>query len=327
MTNNGARALEHGLGPLPDVILPATTFPLAYWKSATFAAVVSLCYAPDLNDGINYPQSWHTRYERVDGEWCSFGGADGTGGPNGWRGAVGPPGSIPAPEGKCIWLGMHSTTSQTEGHPAHIVAGWHTSEVAHVSLAQKSGTEQCEAKGHYGAWIIGTERDEPWTVEAYDSSGQLLGSIDGPRPQETPLEVIPVSQVDQIHSSGGQMRVLAVDRYENKVAVNWEFTFHPDSALTLPADNEAEVQDKVRAKSFESLAARDESGEEWRRRMFVLGLTIADDLGTEYEQVGGGGSSSGVTAKWTSTFRPALPQAASLLSIHHGEMVVHVPLQ
>lgn len=58
----------------------------------------------------------------------------------------------------------------------------------------------------------------------------------------------------------------------------------------------------------------------------MLRLTVTDDLGTDYEHVGGGGGVSAFVADWRSTFTPAIPEAASSLSIRHGEMVLQVPL-
>ena len=122
------------------------------------------------------------------------------------------------------------------------------------------------------------------------------------------------------------MHVLAIERFEKKVGVNWEFTFPTETASLLSAGDEAEVQDIVRSTSFKSPSARYKQQEEWRRLGFMLRLTITDDLGTEYENVSGGGSSSSPMPKWTSTFVPAIPRAAALLLVHHGDTVFEVPL-
>lgn len=178
MLANGALALENGLSPLPQSITTATTFPLVYWKTAAFAEVVSLGYAPD-TDGIDRPQAWHSSYERADGAWHARRNSGG----GGWGGALGPPGSMYEPYGRSIWWGGHSqNTDATDGRPAYVVTGWHTPEVAQISLVQESGSVIGEANGHYGAWVIGTERHDPWTIEAHDGSGQLIGSIDGRLP-------------------------------------------------------------------------------------------------------------------------------------------------
>jgi hypothetical protein len=207
-----------------------------------------------------------------------------------------------------------------------MVMCWHTPEVAYISLVQESGTERGEADGHYGAWIIGSERDGPWTVEAYDGSGHLVGSVDGPRPREGPLEVIGVARAVQIHVSGGWMRILTVERYEEWATVTWQFTFPAATTSLLSADDEAEAQEKARDTSIDNRGAQDERLERRRRLRFVTRLALTDDLGTEYEPRGGGGSTSGAVADWRSTFLPPIPQTASLLSVHHGDMVMHVPL-
>jgi hypothetical protein len=322
MHENDIRALGYGLSPVPHEITPATTFPLAYWKTAKFAEVVSLGYVSD-HDDIDRPTSWTTSYEETNGEWRARGGA----GSGRWGGGQGPPGSVIEPPNKVIRVGMHQRNSgATDGEPAVVVMGWHTPEVAFVSLVQGSGIERCEARGHYGAWIIGSERNEYWTIEAHDVAGQLLASEEGPRPQETPVEVIRVSGADQAHPSGGRMRILTIERFEKKVAVNWEFTFPADAASLLSAENEAEVQEKLRSKPLESRSERVPRLEKWRRLKFVFGLSISDDLGTQYEDVSGGGSASGPVAMWTNTFTPQIPGGASLLFMHHGNLVFRVPL-
>jgi hypothetical protein len=325
MLANGAFALDNGLSPLPHSITIATTFPLAYWKTAAFAEVMSLGYAPD-TDGIDRPKAWDTRYERADGAWharSNMSGGD-------WRGALGPPGSMFEPDGCSIWWGGHSKdTDATEGRPAYVVTGWHTPNVAQISLVQESGTVMCEANGHYGAWVIGTERQDPWTIEAHDGSGQLIGSIEGPRPPETPIEVIHVPQADLPHSSSGQMEMLAIERYENSVNVDWAFRFLGGAEALLTTDGKARLMEELRARSLDSPTKRDES-HQWARLAFLLQLTIADDLGTEYVRAGGSGSAgsaSDAVAHWSSRFRPPIPEAASLLTVRNGDMEIPVSLQ
>ena len=326
MRANGALALENGLGPLPHSITPATTFPLAYWKTARFGEVVSLGYVPDA-DGIDRPQAWQESYERVDGDWH----AQGSSGGGGWHGALGPPGSMYGPDGRSIWWGTRrDDTDAAGGRPAHVVTGWHTPEVVQICLVQESGTEICDADGHYGAWVIGTERHDPWTIEARDSSSQLVGSIEGPRPPETPTEVLLVPEADWPNSSSGQVEVLTIKRYENSVEVDWAFRFGGDTEALLTAESKARLEEHVRGKSFDSPAERNESLEHWRRLAFMMQLTIADDLGTEYVQAGGGGSPgspSGAAAHWSSRFRPPIPGGASLLIVHNGDIEASAALQ
>jgi hypothetical protein len=323
MQENDIRALMHGLSPIPPEITPATTFPLAYWKTAKFAEVVSLGYVADHED-IDRPTSWTTSYEEVDGEWRVRRGV----GSGQWGGAQGPPGSVLESLDKVIRVGMHRSNSHpADGEPGVVVMGWSTPEVAFVSLVQGSGIERSEARGHYGAWIIGSQRNEYWTVEAYDVAGHLLASEEGPRPREAPVEVIEGFEADQTHSSGGRMRIVAIERYESKVAVSWEFIFPADTASLLSAEDESEIQEQLHSRPLDTPSARVRRQEEWRRLKFVLGLlSISDDRGTRYEQAGGGGGSSGALAKWTNTFIPQIPEEASILFIQHGDLAFRVPL-
>ena len=123
------------------------------------------------------------------------------------------------------------------------------------------------------------------------------------------------------------MRIVAIERYESKVAVSWEFIFPADTASLLSAEDEAEIQEQLHSRPLDTPSERVRRQEEWRRLKFVLGLlSISDDRGTRYEQAGGGGGSSGALAKWTNTFIPQIPEEASILFIQHGDLAFRVPL-
>ena len=322
MANMGVHALDYGLPELPEKLAAGTFIPVAYWKSANHASVMFLSHSPSTMG--SELQIWHGNYGRIDGEW--IGDPRMSGAPC-W---FGPGGLSGSPDGfgrRKVILGGWSNSDTAEGPPA-IVWGWQSPDVSQVSLVQGDHRVLPQVIGHFGAWVIGIEQAEPWTVEARDSSGELMGSEDGPRRHEAevPLEVIPVSLVEATHFSGGRMRVLAIERYETKFAVKWEFSFPEDTASLLSAGDEAEVQDRVRSRSYKNAAERDKRQVEWRRLGFLRRLTVTDDLGTEYEHVGGGGGVSAFVANWRSTFTPAISGATSSLTIRHGEMVVQVPL-
>jgi hypothetical protein len=321
MANMGAHALEHGLPELPQTLAPGASVPVAYWKSESRASVMFLSHRPHSTMQTELTV-WHANYDRIDDEWI---GDPRMAGVPCWFGSDGPSGSPDGFGGKAVILGGWRGSDTADGRPG-VVWGWQSPDVSQVLLVQGDHRVMPQVIGHFGAWMIGMEHAEPWTVEARDSSGDLMGSAQGPRPQEVPLEVIPVSLVEATHSSGGRMNVMAIERYERKFAVNWEFSFPEDTASLLSASDEAEVQDRMRSGSYGKPAEREKRQEEWRRLGFMLRLTVTDDLGTEYEHVGGGGSASAPVANWTSTFKPAIPEATSFLSIRKGETVVLVPL-
>lgn len=149
----------------------------------------------------------------------------------------GPDGLSGSPDGfgrRKVILGGWSQFDTSES-PLDIVWGWRSPDVSQISLVQGDHRVLPQVIGHFGAWVIGIEHAEPWSVEARDSSGELMGSEDGARRHEAevPLEVIPVDLVQATHSSGGRMRVLAIERYETKFAVNWEFSFPEDPVTSV----------------------------------------------------------------------------------------------
>jgi hypothetical protein len=330
MKISGARALEDGLSTLPDNLVPPMAIPLAYWKTPSFGAVVFLTVTTRDSNSKDSVGHYYGSYRRIDNDWIatrSFVGRDG------WGGSAGPPGATDGLDGQAIDTGGWASFGDDErgqDQAAFVVWGWHTPEVAQICLVQESGRETCEANGHYGAWIIGTVRPDPWIIEARDGSGRVVGSKEGPRPPETPSEVIHVPKSDWPHFPSGQIEMLAIARYEKSVNVEWAFRFHGDSETLLTTESKARLDDEVKAKSFDSPAERTEFLEHWRRMAFLLQLTIADDLGTEYVCSGGGGSAgspSSAVAHWRSRFRPPIPDGASRLIVYNGDIEISVPVR
>ena len=318
---SGANTLGKGLSHLPTEFTSSSTTPLAYWKSENFGFVIFLAGSPTPEGELAI---WTGSYDRKNDEWIPNSGA--------WFGRQVTREEVEGPweppvetmEDNVLRLGGGVIRGPDEEGPSLIMWGWCNSTLAQVSLVHVQDRISVPV-GHLGSWVIGSQSADPWTIEAYDSSG-LVGTIEGPRPSATLIEVIHVPEADWPHSSSGQFEMLTLKRYEDSVKVEWKFSFRGDTEALLTTESKSRLQEHVRAKSFDSAAERDEFLEHWRRFSFLLQLTIADDLGTEYVYKGGGGSPSGAVAHWDTRFQPPIPEGASFLIVCNRDMEIHVPL-
>jgi len=173
MAANGALALDHGLPALPEEFNRSTVLPLACWQTPSFALVIFLGYmSPDSETGL-HPEVWQCEYERVDDEWRRSSNFSGSAG---WFGAEGPPGTSDGMEGNAVMAGGWLKNPMASDRVEVVVWGWQAPDVDQVSLVQGDERAIREERGHYGTWVIGSERGDPWKVEAHGRSGKLLGS-------------------------------------------------------------------------------------------------------------------------------------------------------
>jgi hypothetical protein len=106
---------------------------------------------------------------------------------------------------------------------------------------------------------------------------------------------------------GARLRVLAVDVYDKMVTIKWRVAPKPDVVALFP---DVAVQ----------LVARKVAD---RHRVHVIhhNFRLADDVGTPYDTLGGGGGATG-----ESLFAPQPPDNASMLTITWLPLEVDVPL-
>lgn len=111
---------------------------------------------------------------------------------------------------------------------------------------------------------------------------------------------------------GGRLRVVAVDVYDKMVTVKWSAAPESDAVAVFP---EKAVQ-LAHTKSRRINPAA-------RKRVMVIhrNFRLADDVGTPYDTLGGGGGSTG-----ESLFAPAPPDNASMLTITWLPLEVDIPL-
>ena len=167
MQAKGARVLAEGLLVFPSEFTPSTTTPLAYWKTGSFGFVVFLAGSPYVEPHPDL-RLWTGQYHLSNDEWTP-------GAPSG-----GPLGLPDETEDKAVrwairWAGRVTGGSEGEG-PALIVWGWCSNRVARLSLVQDQDRVSIPI-GHLGSWVVGSEREDQWRVEASDDAGNNLGFI------------------------------------------------------------------------------------------------------------------------------------------------------
>jgi hypothetical protein len=173
MEADGARTLTEGLSRFPSAVTSsgAGAVPLAYWKSESFGFVVFLTGSLDSPDRFE-PSIWTGQYECKTNEWIPV--RPWYGGP--WQGIQGPPGLPDNDDDIVLRCSGLLDSTPDEGSPALIVWGWCSAKVDQVSLVQGQAKVIIPI-GHLGSWAIGSESNEPWTIEALDGTGNRLGLV------------------------------------------------------------------------------------------------------------------------------------------------------
>ena len=150
-----------------------------------------------------------------------------------------------------------------------------------------------------------------------------------PRPPAPPLgrflELIPVKDADQPVPFGGRVQILGIERYDSKVAVAWRLAPTPDPEIQFAQ----ELSDHER-----DTRGLPDGERKMMRRQFVQRLNgpgrdlgLSDDVETEYHRTGGGAGGNGREFTGRAQFAPAIPEAASTLTVHWGDLRFPVPLR
>jgi hypothetical protein len=108
------------------------------------------------------------------------------------------------------------------------------------------------------------------------------------------LQLIPVENGDRAVPHGGRLQILGIERYDSKVAVAWRMAPLPDPEASHAVELAAHDRDT------EGLPERDRL---MMRRRFLhqlhppagRNLTLSNDLGTEYLNIGGGSGAVGTS--------------------------------
>lgn len=176
---------------------------------------------------------------------------------------------------------------------------------------------------------LGLEPLEPLPPGSNSARIVFIGEGERPPPPVLPptarfLELIPVNDADQPISFGGRVQILGVERYDTKVAVAWRLAPMPDPEIQFGQ----EVLEHERDTRGLPDAERQRMRHQFLLRLGRDGqdLRLSDDMNTEYRNTGGGSSGGGNEMVGRAQFMPALPEPASMLTVHWGDLVFPVPL-
>ena len=159
---------------------------------------------------------------------------------------------------------------------------------------------------------------------------QLVSDAGQPQfPERLPvsrlLDVLPVEQPDRALPYGGRVQILSVERYDARVVVNWRLAPIPDAV----DQHERAMAVHERATGGLSDQERRARWDELVRRLLSPGLWVdlSDDIGTTYRSCSGGSHGGGQEKIGRMDFVPAVPEAASVLTVHWGnvEFAVRLP--
>lgn len=326
----GVEVLERGLPPLPVPLTYEPPVPLCAWKTDVCATVRFLFYFTDHNGAVQ-PSETSFEYVHNSGEWVPLHTS------HFWAANRWDP--IGAPE-STLYSGYYAIEGPGQsfyddkaepGSPAIIVSGRHAPDVAEIWLVQGSFTRRRPADGHFGVWTICTEKFEPFRVEAHDSAGALIGFIEEPLdvyfPEPPPSEVITPTDAWKVHQYGGRVQIQEIERHESKVVVTWSITLEPDPDVQLAEDLEAHGSDSIDPWSLERIEQHVKLIDVLKLTVCFSRISLADDLGTEYGRGAGGGSTGQSEASWHHAFEPAIPNEATMLTVHWEDLEFELPLR
>jgi hypothetical protein len=143
-------------------------------------------------------------------------------------------------------------------------------------------------------------------------------------PISTFLGLLPVASPDRPLPYGGRVQILGIERYDARVAVTWRLAPLPDPV----EQNELAMADLERSMRDQSDDERLELRRELAHRLVSPGaeVTLSDDIGTTYRFCGGGSSGGGQERIGRSDFIPAIPESATALTVHWGDLEFKVAL-
>lgn len=72
------------------------------------------------------------------------------------------------------------TDQPPTGHSAYVVTGRVSAAVTAIAVIQDGHEDRRDRHSHFGALVICTEQPVPFQVNALNSAGAVIGSIDGP---------------------------------------------------------------------------------------------------------------------------------------------------
>jgi hypothetical protein len=177
---------------------------------------------------------------------------------------------------------------------------------------------------------LGLEALDPLPPGFKGGRAVFIGEGAPPTPQPVPpvarfLELIPVADADRPVPYGGRVQILGVERYDSKVGVAWRLAPLPDPESQFAEELFGHKQDTQGL----SVAERQLRRRQFVRRLKKVGqdLRLTDDINTEYRKTGDSKGGSSDETIGHAQFMPAIPEPASILTVHWGDLNFPVPLR
>jgi hypothetical protein len=174
----GVEVLRHGLPPLPAVLTRQMSVPVAFWTAAHSAVVLFLRYEPDAFGDVS-PMALMATYARNGDGWSAHSHWHG----HGWsHDPIADPDRTADLGGQAIAGGGSGvfTDRPLPGHPAYVMTGRVSAAVTAIAVIQDGHEDRRNLDSHFGALVICTELPVPFQINALNSAGAVIGSIDGP---------------------------------------------------------------------------------------------------------------------------------------------------
>jgi hypothetical protein len=177
---------------------------------------------------------------------------------------------------------------------------------------------------------LGLEPLEPSPPGSQRGRAISIGEGEPPlRPTAPPLsrflELIPVKDADQPVPFGGRVQILGIERYDSRVAVAWRLAPLPDPEVQFAQELSDHERDTEGLPNDERRMMRHQLVGQLRAPGRELGLS--DDVETTYRRARGGAGGSDREFTGRAQFVPAIPEAASTLTVHWGDLRFPVSLR
>ncbi len=175
---SGVVALTQGLPEIPESLTHEMAIPMALWITTTSAVVLFLEYlrAPD---GTFHPQAVMGTFFQSDAGWSPH---------KSWGGIFWSHDPLKHPKGlqdllgrDIVSCGGRFANNPEPTAPAIVMCGRISPQVLELSLLQDGEDDKrYTVHSHFGAWVICADKWRPFTLQALNRNGDIVGIVDGP---------------------------------------------------------------------------------------------------------------------------------------------------
>ncbi len=200
-------------------------------------------------------------------------------------------------------------------------------------------------KAFHAVELMNEEEARDWSDRMFAALGReptppaTLGSSVGKVPPtmrssaQRPLTPFPASLSRIVPASdaiiplqfGMRFQVVSIELYDTKVTVNWYLGPLPDVETQFATELADHDRDTEGLPEAERVASRQRLAAQLHGRQHVR-PGLADDLGTDYLSLTGGGSGNGHAWRGYAEFIPSVPDGARTVSVQVGADSCSVPM-